>query len=555
MFGERSLSAARLQKALQDKRRGHAIDRLPPFGKRGIHVVECAVRLCGGEALVPQVDGKSEALPQFVRELLHPLRLRPFPAAHVQRIADNDLAHLARADHLLEGGEIALLILSPDGVETLRGDAQGIGDGHADGSGTYVQGEDPKAGHGRNYIGGQWGFALPWMQVRMATHEIKPDVAPGESPESGPNTAPGVAAAEHPQRELLAELSPVLAPVRVGSAAQVVLAVVSVLALCYVAKLLLVTLFTSVLLAFVLAPMVEKMERQSVPRPLGAALAVLFMLALLYAAMYFSYNKAVQFTQELPKYSKEIRSTVLRFREQAKSIQKTTESILPSEPADKNTVRVEQRQTWADFLGGMAGSVTEFVFIVSFIPFLVYFMLTWQGHMRSATVMLFRMENRNTAYVTLGQISAMMRSFIVGNAIVGAFMAVLSIMFFAFMKLPYFYFIGFISGFLSLVPYLGVVLALVPPLAASLGVLKVEEMAIVAGFVLGLHLFAFNVLYPKILGRRLQLNPLILTVALLVWGWLWGAMGLILAVPITAAMKIIFDHVDSLRAVGAWMGE
>jgi len=51
------------------------------------------------------------------------------------------------------------------------------------------------------------------------------------------------------------------------------------------------------------------------------------------------------------------------------------------------------------------------------------------------------------------------------------------------------------------------------------------------------------------------LNPLAVTIALLFWGWLWGAMGLILAIPITAAMKIIFDHVETLKPWGAWMGE
>jgi predicted PurR-regulated permease PerM len=121
--------------------------------------------------------------------------------------------------------------------------------------------------------------------------------------------------------------------------------------------------------------------------------------------------------------------------------------------------------------------------------------------------------------------------------------------------LAYPFILGFLSGFLSLVPYLGVVLAVVPPLVAGLGELSGAKLLAVALTVLGLHLFAINVLYPKILGRRLQLNPLVVTVALLVWGWIWGGMGLVLAVPITGAMKIIFDHVESLRPYGAWMGE
>ena len=57
------------------------------------------------------------------------------------------------------------------------------------------------------------------------------------------------------------------------------------------------------------------------------------------------------------------------------------------------------------------------------------------------------------------------------------------------------------------------------------------------------------------IGSRLQLNPLAVTISLLLWGWLWGAMGLLLAVPITATMKIIFDNVENLRPYGAWLGE
>ena len=193
--------------------------------------------------------------------------------------------------------------------------------------------------------------------------------------------------------------------------------------------------------------------------------------------------------------------------------------------------------------------------MVAFIPFLIYFMLSWQEHVRTKTVQLFREEHRSTAYVTLGQISLMLRSFIAGNFIIGLFIGIGSMVVFGFLGLPYFYFLGLISGFLSLVPYLGVLLALLPPLAAGLGALNLTSFIIIGGTVFGLHIFAMNVLYPKVLGKRLQLNPLVVSIALLMWGWMWGAMGLILAVPIMGAVKIICDHVSALRPIGAWMGD
>ena len=112
-----------------------------------------------------------------------------------------------------------------------------------------------------------------------------------------------------------------------------------------------------------------------------------------------------------------------------------------------------------------------------------------------------------------------------------------------------------ISGFVSLVPYLGVFLALLPPLSGAVGSLNTTGMIIIFVTVVGLHVLTMNVLYPKIVGKRLRLNPLAVTLALLFWAWIWGAMGLILAVPIVGATKIICDYVDSLRGLGAWLGD
>jgi len=333
---------------------------------------------------------------------------------------------------------------------------------------------------------------------------------------------------------------------------QTVVATAVVLLICYVAKLVLVVLLVSVLIAFILAPLVNLLEMTRIPRPVGSFIAVVVLGALIYGGLYFGYNRVTGFVQDLPKYSSRIKHVVMRFREQAQKI----ETVLPGNASDdKQTVRVQQQTSWSDVVTNNLGGVAEVLLMISFIPFLVYFMLSWQDHVRAATVMLFKMENRNTAYVTLGRISAMIHSFINGNLAVGIFTSIISLIVFGALHLPYFYFLGFISGFLSLVPYLGVVLALIPPVVAGIGVLHSGGMIAIIATVLGVHVFALNVLYPKLIGKRLQLNPLAVTVSLLIWGFLWGAPGLILAVPITGAMKIIFDNVESLRPYGAWLGE
>jgi predicted PurR-regulated permease PerM len=342
---------------------------------------------------------------------------------------------------------------------------------------------------------------------------------------------------------------------RIQSGSLAVIAVGGVLTLMYVAKPVLILTLVAVLLAFMLAPIVELCQRVHLPRSIGSLIAVLLMCAALYGLFYVSYSQANEVITELPKYSGRIRNVLNQVRLRAERVRQTTRNVLPEDKADKGTVIVRQSTTWVEDLTSGAAGASEVVLMVAFIPFLVFFMLSWQDHVRSSTVMLFNMENRNTAYVTLGLISQMIRGFIVGNVIIGVILGLTSTVAFWILGVPYFYVIGIISGVVSLLPYLGIVLAIIPPVIVSMNSLTVSGFAGIVAVVVTSHVIALNVLYPKIIGRRLQLNPLAVTLALLFWGWLWGAMGLILAVPLTAAIKIIFDHVDSLRAWGNWLGE
>jgi predicted PurR-regulated permease PerM len=328
-----------------------------------------------------------------------------------------------------------------------------------------------------------------------------------------------------------------------------VLGVGAILAFCYFAEEPLAVILVSMLIAFVLDPIADVFTRMRMPRPFAAGTAVILTCAALAGLAYVGINKVSGLLEELPKHSVEIKQDFAKVTRKA-------EKIADLNPAqEKGTVKVQQTTSWTDLLSRGFGSVSEIVLAASFVPFLVFFMLTWQEHARKATLGLVASENRRAAYVTMGLISGMIRNFMVGNLVIGLIIGVLSTVIFGFLHIPYFYFAGFVSGFLSLVPYLGVLIALLPPMFLGIGQLTVAKIIWIVLAVFSLHVISINLLYPKILGSRLRLNPLTVTLALLLWGWLWGAVGLILAVPITAGMKIVFDHVEPLKPVGAWLGE
>ena len=347
------------------------------------------------------------------------------------------------------------------------------------------------------------------------------------------------------------------ASIKAGSVAQIVVAVIAVIGLVYLLKLVLVTTLSSVLLAFVLEPIVSRLARIGIPRAVGALLAVALMVGLTGGLTYFFYSRAVDFATQLPKYSGKIRSSLADLRAQTSKIEESTRSVIASPNAGKPPMAVEIREVpgLSNLISTGSGTLGEFLLAISFMPFLVYFMLTWQDHARSSTVRLFPKEHRLVAHRTVGRISTMIRSFIAGNVLVGLVSAAVSIIVFWRLGIPYFYFLGVISGFVSLIPYLGIFLALLPPLAAGIGVVNKTGIGIILLTMIGLHLLSMNVLYPKIVGKRLRLNPLAVTLSLLFWAWIWGAMGLIMAVPLEGATKIVCDYVDPLRGFGAWLGD
>jgi predicted PurR-regulated permease PerM len=292
------------------------------------------------------------------------------------------------------------------------------------------------------------------------------------------------------------------ASIKAGSVEQIVVAGIAVLGLIYLLKLVLVTTLTAMLLAFALEPLVKQFCRIRVPRALGALLAVLLMVALAVSSTHFFYSRALDFATELPQYSSKIRSAIAGFRAQTSKIEESTKSIIASPKLEKKPVPVEIQQSpgLSRIISASSGTVGDVLLAISFVPFLVYFMLTWKEHIHSNTVRLFPKEHRLVAHRTVARISEMIRSFITGNVVIGVANAVISSIVFWRLGIPYFYFLGAISGFLSLIPYLGVFLALLPPLAAGIGILDKTGVLSVFLTVVGLHIVTTNVVFPKIVG-------------------------------------------------------
>jgi predicted PurR-regulated permease PerM len=368
-----------------------------------------------------------------------------------------------------------------------------------------------------------------------------------------------------------------------------ILAAGAAIALLYYGKVFFITVIIATMISFLLEPVVQLFMKARLPRGLASFLVCSISLLALYFAGLGLYNEATYMAQDLPAFGDRINELVdnaagrverfegnvynslvpRRFRDNALPPQTAPDTPkaargkkkAPDPPAVTAPVvpevRVRQEPTsLVNYVYDYLRSFYNVLLMASFVPFLVYFILAWREQLKTRFLAMLDSEPRYTVSNALDGIAEMVRAYVIGNFLLGILLSVASALMFASVRLPYWEIAAPLSGFLSLAPYIGLPMALLPPVIASLTIRAEPTLYLfIFSSVALLHLFALNLLYPKFVGSRVHLNPLVVTIALMFWGMLWGGIGLILAIPLTAAMKAICDNVPSLEIYAKLLGD
>lgn len=365
-----------------------------------------------------------------------------------------------------------------------------------------------------------------------------------------------------------------------------VLGFAAIIALLYFGRVFLITVVIAGIIAFLLEPAVSLGMKLKLPRAVASFLVCTIALLGLYLIGLGLYTEGLALVEDLPTYSERINALVDSAVTRMDQLEKNTyELVVPKRlreqemqaapaaqgnarqrgrrrldlpvPPQIQTVRLQpDPKPLYTYVYGYVRSFYEVALMASFVPFLVYFMLSWSDHLRRSSQYLFSGQERLVAGKSWDGVAAIARGYVIGNFVLGILLSVISSVFFFSIRLPYWPLIGPLSGFLSLVPYVGLPLAIAPALLAGLVVYTQPGIYVMIAIVVGiLHILALNLLYPKIVGARVHLNPLAVTIALMFWGTLWGGIGLLLAIPLTAGLKTVCDNVSSLQGYGKLLGD
>jgi predicted PurR-regulated permease PerM len=321
----------------------------------------------------------------------------------------------------------------------------------------------------------------------------------------------------------------------------------------YYAQGVVITLLLAILLAYFLDPAVELLERARLPRTLGALLMVLVLIAVLVAVVYGLWTRTADFAENWPKYSDVMRRAAGAVQGKLAGIEGQVSQIAPTAGGAAPAPTLEPGVVRNLILRGL-GSLYALVLEATFVPFLVFFMLAGKREVWHGTLQLFPASQRTAVKETLEDLREVLRGYLAGMTLLTLIVIALSSLFFWAIGLDYPILTGIVSGLLNMVPYIGAVLAWLPAFLIALAKYKtLGGFVLIAGVLMSIHIFALNLIAPHVVGRRVQLNAVAITISLLFWGWVWGGMGLLLAIPVTAALRVVCDHTESLRPMGRWL--
>lgn len=362
-------------------------------------------------------------------------------------------------------------------------------------------------------------------------------------------------------------------PIDVRSVSLAVLAVLASVYALHWASAVFIPLLLGVMASYALSPVVDRLQRWHLPRSLGAAMLLSTIVCGLGSMAYSLSEDTAALVDSLPDAAQKLRdalqtrrgapeSSIDKMQRAAEKLEQAAQQgASAAPPASKGVTRVQIERPhfnirdylWSSTLG-MVGLVGQAMVVL----FIAFFLLTSGDRFRRKMVNIAgpTFSKKKITIQVLDEITAQIQRYLMLQIATSVLVGVVTWLALLWIGLEHAAVWGIVAAALNLVPYLGSVvtaggLALVGFLQfGTLG------MALLLGGVsLVIHTIEGNLLTPWLTGRTSRMNPVVIFVGVLAWGWLWGVWGLLLGAPLLMVVKSVCDRVEDLKPIGELLGE
>ena len=324
----------------------------------------------------------------------------------------------------------------------------------------------------------------------------------------------------------------------------------------YFAREFLIPVTLAFLLNWLFAPVVRSLTRLRIPASLGAGIVLLAMIGVCGYAGYRLLTPAAAWVEKAPGSFNVVKRKLQDIMRPVEEVKETTKKIedMAKLGEDTNAAKVEIKKPT---LGEIVFSGTQsFLFWGSVTVVLLYFLLASQDlFLLKLVKVLPSLEDKKRAVEIVRQIESDVTMYLATVTLVnfGLGAAIATAMYFLGMPNPILW--GVMAAVLNYIPYMGAMAGII--ILTVVAILTFDDFTrilLVPSSYIALNFIETYLVTPMVVGRRLELNPVMIFIWLIFWGWVWGAIGAVLAVPMLAILKIVADHFASFAPLAEFLG-
>ena len=316
-------------------------------------------------------------------------------------------------------------------------------------------------------------------------------------------------------------------------------------------RAVLVPFSVALLLSFLFQPIVIFLKARRIPTAVTLCVVLLSLATALFLVGLLVYSSARSFTSAFDRYEARI-DTIVHEAE--------ANLIRLAEPLGVDVQQLDLGQVFEasqvpSMVSSGLGSFFNFVTTAILVLLFMLFILAGSGELNAKIKGAYPKDVADRIADVTDNISRQVRQYLAAKTLVSALTGFLIFLVLLILGVDFPVFWGFLAFILNFIPNIGSLVAVIFPFLLSLlqfdtltiPIFALVLMQVVQG-VMG------NVVDPRLMAFSLNLSPLLVLVSLIFWGWLWGIVGMVLAVPLTATIKIFFENIDGLRPIAVLMG-
>ncbi|GAB6193906.1 AI-2E family transporter [Desulfocastanea catecholica] len=323
------------------------------------------------------------------------------------------------------------------------------------------------------------------------------------------------------------------------------------------AAVILMPLTFAILLSLLFTPVVHFLSKLHIAKRIGAAIVVASIVSVIAGGVIFLSEPAEEWLDKSPQILHNIEQKMQKFKKPLEKVQRAAERMDDLAQMDNNRQQIIVKSNSEKLFDTIFSATPQVLTFVVLSIVLLYFLL-YSGKtlveylIRTIFWLVNQRDTVNMGHLIQREISRYLLTIAVINACLGAIVAVA----FAIIGLPNPLLWGTMTALLNFAPYIGAIFtAIVITLISFVTFDTLPQIFLAPAVFLTITSLEGQIITPQILGDRFSMNPLVVFLSIIVWGWIWGYVGALLAFPLLVSAKIICQSVDILRPVADFLEE